>query len=116
AAVHVEGDTADGVHVPAVGGERDIELADVDGGCISGVHHSTSPMNSRDAGCSAATASAGVRPAALRRRARRRGSARSLRLSPMSVIPRIAMTMARPGGMDVHQMPAATSLIDLLRS
>ena len=51
-----------------------------------------------------------------RRRARRRGSARSFRLSPMSVIPRIARTMAMPGGIAVHQMPADTSPIDSLRS
>ena len=73
-------------------------------------------MNSCAVGWFPATASAGVCDAFDRRRARRRGSARSLRLSPISVMPRIVSTIAMPGGIAVHQMPAATSEIDLLRS
>src|SRR5690606_22099437 len=44
-------------------------------------------------------------------RVRRRGSARSLRLSPTSVIPRTTSTIARPGKIDVHQIPLVTSAI-----
>ncbi|GMA93583.1 hypothetical protein GCM10025881_04070 [Pseudolysinimonas kribbensis] len=67
-------------------------------------------------GSLAATASAGGAPATARRRARSRGSARSLRLSPMSVTPITTSTIARPGKIEVHQMPLVTSEIDLFRS
>ena len=49
-------------------------------------------------------------------RRRSRGSVRSLRLSPISVRPRTVSTMAMPGGIAVHQIPAVTSGTDLLRS
>ena len=106
------------VHVATVGGERDIQVLDVDGrlGAVDRLgHQSTSPISSRATGWEAATASAGVAFLA-RRRVRRRGSARSLRLSPMSVTPSTSSTIAHPGKIEVHQMPLVTSLIERFRS
>ena len=57
-----------------------------------------------------------VRERGARRRVRSRGSLRSLRLSPTSVMPRTTRTMAMPCGMAVHQMPLVTSETARLRS
>ena len=51
-----------------------------------------------------------------RRRERSRGSARSLRDSPVRVRPRTTSTIAMPGKRLVHQIPFDTSESDLLRS
>ena len=86
--------------VTPVGREGDFEIADVD----DRLHDCTSSGS----GVCAATSA--------RRRVRRRGSARSLRLSPTSVMPSTESTIASPGNSEVHQMPLVTSDSDLLRS
>ena len=107
AGAHVERDVAHGEHVAAVGREGDVEVADLHGDVVARrglaghgrVRHriGTSPSASRETGWLAATASAGVWSLPARRRARRRGSARSLRLSPMRVMPSTISTIAMPG-------------------
>src|SRR5690606_15747197 len=51
-----------------------------------------------------------------RRRMRRRGSLRSVRLSPTRVTPSTTSTIATPGNTLVHQMPLVTSCMARFRS
>src|SRR6185312_9516658 len=113
----------DSADIASVGRKRDREVVDLDSElALREVAHarvSNSSLSnsslSNSSLSSASTASVAVLAAA-RLRVRSRGSARSLRLSPTRVMPSTTSTIASPGKIEVHQIPAVTSEIDLLRS
>ena len=125
----VEADAVDGLDVAAVGGEGDLEVRMSSDGTrwrpAGGRALERAPASSASCGRrrrrlrrSLQPAGSSVRPVrrvvghrpSLRHAgARSRGSARSFRLSPTSVMPSTASTMARPGNSAVHQMPLVTS-------
>jgi len=113
ARAHRQADAVDGGDVAAVGGEADAQVPHFD----DVAHASPScPAGPRLPPGTTTVSAVGEGAASARRLVRRRGSARSLRDSPMRVMPMTTRTIARPGKSPVHQMPLVTSEIALLRS
>ena len=83
---------------------------------LGGLHAGEHGRLGGERGTATTGSSSGGGTASPRRRVRSRGSARSLRLSPTRVRPRMTSTIAVPGKIDVHQIPLVTSARDLFRS